>query len=56
VGIPALEGESRWWRHKTGQQSPPGMVTMLVGSELGRPVTYRDGVVRRTGWDHLVVA
>jgi hypothetical protein len=56
VGVPALEGESRWWRHRKGQQSPPGMVTMLVGDQLGRPVTLPDGTVVRTGWDHLAVA
>lgn len=56
VQVPALEGESRWWRHRKGQQSPPGMVTMLVGAELGRPVTFRDGVTVRTGWDELEVA
>jgi hypothetical protein len=56
LGIPALEGESRWWRHRKGQQSPPGMVTMLVGEHLGRPVTFRDGHTVRTGWDHLAVA
>jgi len=54
--IPALEAESRWWRHKTGQQSPPGMVTMLVGEHLGRPIMFRDGHTTRTGWDHLAVA
>lgn len=56
VGIPALEGESRWWRHRKGEQSPPGMVTMLVGEHLGRPMTTRDGLTVRTGWDHLAVA
>lgn len=56
VQLPALEGESRWWRHRRGQQSPPGMVTMLVGEALGRPVTFRDGHTFRTGWDHLAVA
>lgn len=56
VGIPALEGESRWWRHRKGDQSPPGMVTMLVGEQLGRPVTLPDGTVYRSGWDHLAVA
>lgn len=56
LGVPALEGESRWWRHRKGQQSPPGMVTMLVGEQLGRPVTFNDGRVFRTGWDHLEVA
>lgn len=56
VQVPALEGESRWWRHRKGQQSPPGMVTMLVGEHLGRPVQFRDGLTLRTGWDHLGVA
>lgn len=56
VGIPALEGESRWWRHRKGEQSPPGMVTALVGEHLGRPVTMRDGLTLRSGWDHLAVA
>lgn len=56
VQVPALEGESRWWRHRKGQQSPPGMVTMLVGEHLGRPVTFRDGHTVCTGWDHLAVA
>lgn len=56
VGVPALEGESRWWRHRKGQQSPPGMVTMLVGEHQGRPVTFADGHTARTGWDYLQVA
>lgn len=56
MGVPALEGESRWWRHRKGDQSPPGMVTMLVGEQLGRPITLPDGTVYRSGWDHLAVA
>jgi hypothetical protein len=56
IQVPALEGESRWWRHRKGEQSPPGMVTALVGEHLGRPVTLRDGLTFRTGWDHLAVA
>lgn len=56
IQTPALEGESRWWRHRKGEQSPPGMVTALVGEHLGRPVTFRDGHTVRTGWDHLGVA
>lgn len=40
VQIPALDGGSTWWRHKTGQDSPPGMVSMMIG----------DG-----GWSDLLV-
>ena len=29
--VPALEGESTWWRHRTGQVAPSGIVTALVG-------------------------
>lgn len=28
---PALDGGSTWWRHQTGQDSPPGLLTALVG-------------------------
>lgn len=31
IQIPALDGGSTWWRHKTGQDAPAGMVTMLIG-------------------------
>lgn len=31
VQVPALESESTWWRHRTGEVSRPGVVTMLVG-------------------------
>jgi hypothetical protein len=31
IQIPALDGGSTWWRHKTGQDSPPGMVSMVIG-------------------------
>jgi predicted phosphodiesterase len=31
VQVPALDGGSTWWRHRTGQHSPPGVVSMLVG-------------------------
>lgn len=55
VTIPALEGESRWWRRRTGQQSPPGRVTMLVGERQGRPMLTKDGRELWTGWDHLRV-
>ena len=29
--IPALDGGSQWWKHRTGQDSPAGLVTLLVG-------------------------
>jgi hypothetical protein len=29
--IPSLDGGSTWWRHRTGQDSPPGMVSLVVG-------------------------
>ncbi len=31
IQIPALDGGSQWWKHRTGQDSPAGLVTMLVG-------------------------
>ena len=31
IQIPALDGGSVWWRHRTGQDAPPGMVTLLIG-------------------------
>lgn len=31
VQVPALDGGSTWWRHLTGQDSPPGLVTLAVG-------------------------
>jgi F-type H+-transporting ATPase subunit epsilon len=31
IQIPALDGGSTWWRHRTGQDSPAGMVTLLIG-------------------------
>lgn len=32
IQIPAIDGGSTWWRHKTGQDSPAGMVAITVGS------------------------
>jgi hypothetical protein len=32
VQVPAMEGESTWWRHRKGQVAPAGVVTMLVGA------------------------
>lgn len=29
--IPALDGGSTWWRHKTGQDAPAGLVSLLIG-------------------------
>lgn len=31
IQTPALDGGSTWWRHRTGQDAPAGLVTMLVG-------------------------
>ena len=31
IQIPAMESESTWWRHRTGQVAPSGIVTLLVG-------------------------
>jgi len=32
IQVPAMESESSWWKHRTGEVSPPGMVSILVGS------------------------
>lgn len=40
VQAPALDGGSTWWRHTTGQDSPPGLLTLVVGAG---------------GWDDLKV-
>lgn len=29
--VPALESESTWWKHRTGEGGNPGIVTLLVG-------------------------
>lgn len=31
IQIPALDGGSQWWKHRTGQDSPAGLATLLVG-------------------------
>lgn len=31
IQAPALDGGSVWWRHTTGQDAPPGVLTMTVG-------------------------
>jgi predicted phosphodiesterase len=30
IQVPSMDGGSAWWRHKTGLDAPPGMVTLLV--------------------------
>lgn len=46
IQIPSLDGGSHWWENKTGQHSPPGMVSLLVGEGLGPA---------GCGWDDLKV-
>lgn len=31
IQVPAMDGGSVWWKHRTGQDSPPGLVTLVVG-------------------------
>ena len=31
IQVPSLDGGSAWWRHKTGLDAPPGIVSLLVG-------------------------
>lgn len=31
IQAPALDGGSTWWRHRTGQDSPSGLVTCTIG-------------------------
>lgn len=31
IQVPAMESESTWWKHRTGDVSMPGMVSMIVG-------------------------
>jgi predicted phosphodiesterase len=42
VQVPALDGGSDWWRNKSGQHSPPGVCSLVVGSS-----------VSAAGWSHL---
>lgn len=35
IQVPAMDGGSRWFTAGSGQSSPPGMLTLLVGTELG---------------------
>src|SRR5690606_34565326 len=30
IQVPAMESESTWYRHKTGAQSPPGLVVAIT--------------------------
>lgn len=32
IQSPALESESTWWKHRTGEPGAPGVITLLVGS------------------------
>jgi len=31
IQVPAMESESTWWKHRTGEISAPGMVSLLTG-------------------------
>lgn len=42
VQVPALDGGSEWWRNLTGEHSPPGMCSLVVGRG-----------VSAAGWGHL---
>jgi len=42
--VPAMDGGSRWWTDRTGENSPPGMVTYLAGSACGQ-----------RGWSDLAI-
>jgi len=42
--MPAMDGGSGWWTDKTGQSSPPGMVTYLAGADCGE-----------RGWSDLAI-
>lgn len=33
IQVPAMESESTWWRNRTGEVSPPGMVSLLTGEK-----------------------
>jgi hypothetical protein len=44
IQVPAMDGGSAWWTDKTGQNSPPGMVTYLAGSDCGA-----------RGWSDLLI-
>lgn len=32
IQVPAMESESTWWKERTGDVSPPGMVTLVAGA------------------------
>lgn len=44
VQAPALDGGSDWWRLRTGEHSPPGVLSLVVGRD-----------VSAAGWGHLHV-
>ena len=31
IQVPSLDGGSAWWRHKTGLDAPPGIVSLIIG-------------------------
>ena len=31
IQVPSMDGGSAWWRHRTGLDAPPGIVSLLVG-------------------------
>lgn len=45
IQVPALESESTWWRHATGEVARPGIVTMLVGGGTWRSPEVLTGTV-----------
>jgi flavoprotein len=44
IQVPSMDGGSAWFTNGTGQASPPGMVSYLVGADCGP-----------RGWSDLVV-
>jgi hypothetical protein len=44
--VPAMDGGSAWWRYRTGQTAPPGMLVVSIGEAYGP-----------RGWgDHLLLS
>lgn len=44
IQCPSLDGGSDWWRNVTGQDAPPGILTLTVGKNTGL-----------SGWDNLKI-